>query len=160
METNKHFTSIITSTGDDTWSTPAIVFNPLNDEFDFGLDAAALDDSKKVETYLGPDHSDPAKRDALVLEWGAESGGKPVWLNPPYSTKLQNAFVKKASETAQAGTTVVVLLPARTGSARWHDYIHGQPNVEIRFTRGRIAFGDGSSPAPFDTAVVIFWAVT
>lgn len=156
----KHYTAISTSTGKDTWATPASVFDPLHKEFDFGLDAAAQDDSKKVDTYLGPDHQDPTKRDALVLDWGVESDGKAVWLNPPYSTKLQNAFVKKAYETAQAGdATVVVLIPARTGSARWHDYIHCQPNVEVRFTRGRIAFGDGSSPAPFDTAVVIFHKV-
>ena len=154
----KHFTKVSTSSGKDTWATPDSVFTPLNEEFNFGLDAASLHSSKKVEKYLGPDHTDLRKRDALVLDWGVESGGNPVWLNPPYSTKLQNAFIKKAYETSKEGTTVVALIPARTGSVRWHTYIHNQPNVEVRFTKGRISFGEALAPAPFDTAVVIFWA--
>lgn len=52
--------------------------------------------------------------------------------------------------------TVVLLIPARTDTVYFHDYIYLQPNVEIRFIRGRLKFGDGKNSAPFPSMVVIF----
>jgi hypothetical protein len=52
---------------------------------------------------------------------------------------------------------VVCLIPARTDTAWWHDYA---AKGEVRFIRGRIKFvdqtGNGSNPAPFPSAIVIF----
>lgn len=65
--------------------------------------------------------------------------------------------MKKSSEEAKkADTTVVMLIPARTDTSYFHDYIYQKPNVEIRFVRGRLKFGDGKSSAPFPSMVVIF----
>ena len=59
--------------------------------------------------------------------------------------------MRKAYEEAQAGTTVVLLIPARTDTAYFHDYIYGK--AEIRFLRGRLHFEDEDGnrfpPAPF-----------
>lgn len=41
-------------------------------------------------------------------------------------------------------------------SSYFHDYIYQKPNVEIRFIRGRLKFGDGKNSAPFPSMVVIF----
>lgn len=49
---------------------------------------------------------------------------------------------------------VVMLIPARTDTRYFHDYIYGK--AEIRFVKGRLKFGDGKSPAPFPSMVVIF----
>lgn len=66
-------------------------------------------------------------------------------------------WVKKCSEEAKRpDTTVVMLIPARTDTAYFHDYIYKKPNVEIRFLRGRLKFGDGKNSAPFPSMVVIF----
>ena len=66
-------------------------------------------------------------------------------------------WVKKCSEEAkQPDTTVVLLIPARTDTAYFHDYIYQKPNVEVRFIRGRLKFGDGKNSAPFPSMVVIF----
>ncbi|WP_448973407.1 hypothetical protein [Oribacterium sp.] len=51
-------------------------------------------------------------------------------------------------------TLVVMLIPARTDTRYFHDYIYGK--AEIRFVKGRLKFGDGKSPAPFPSMVVIF----
>jgi hypothetical protein len=49
------------------------------------LDAAACGNNTLVPGYLGPDHPDPARRDALEFEdWAGLAGGGVVWLNPPY----------------------------------------------------------------------------
>ena len=73
-------------------------------------------------------------------------------MNPPYGRGI-GAWVKKAYETAQAGTPVVCLLPARTDTKWWHDYCaHGL----VHFVRGRLKFGNGKNSAPFPSAIVIF----
>ena len=62
-----------------------------------------------------------------------------MFCNPPYGRAL-GAWVRKAYEEAQAGTTVVLLIPARTDTAYFHDYIYGK--AEIRFLqRFGFAFG-------------------
>lgn len=75
-------------------------------------------------------------------------------MNPPYGRRIGN-WVKKAKETARQGkATVVCLLPARTDTAWWHDYV--MKANEIRLIRGRLKFGDGKGSAPFPSAIVVF----
>lgn len=75
-------------------------------------------------------------------------------MNPPYGRQIGN-WVKKAKETARQGkATVVCLLPARTDTAWWHDYV--MKADEIRLIRGRLKFGDGKGSAPFPSAIVVF----
>lgn len=50
----------------------------------------------------------------------------------------------------------VMLLPARTDTRWFHDYIYNNPRSEIRFIKGRLKFNDGDSPAPFPSMVVVF----
>lgn len=47
-----------------------------------------------------------------------------------------------------------MLLPARTDTRWFHDYIYGK--AEVRFIRGRLKFGDSKNSAPFPSMVVIF----
>ena len=83
-------------------------------------------------------------------------GGQTVFFNPTYGRAIKY-WVKKSSEEAKKpNTTVVMLIPARTDTSYFHDYIYRKPNVEIRFIRGRLKFGDGKNSAPFPSMVVIF----
>ena len=76
-----------------------------------------------------------------------------VWCNPPYGREI-GKWVKKAFETAAGGGFAVMLLPARTDTRWFHDYIYGK--AEVRFIRGRLKFGDSKNSAPFPSMVVIF----
>ena len=84
-------------------------------------------------------------------------GGGAVFCNPPYGRQI-GQWVRKAYEEAQCGTTVVLLIPARTDTTYFHDYIYGK--AEIRFIRGRLRFtdeeGNAYAPAPFPSMVVIY----
>lgn len=71
-------------------------------------------------------------------------------MNPPYGREI-GKWVKKAAES---NATVVCLLPARTDTKWFHEYILGK--AEIRFVKGRLKFGDGKNSAPFPSMVVIF----
>jgi len=48
----------------------------------------------------------------------------------------------------------VMLLPARTDTKWFHEYIYGK--AEIRFIKGRLKFGGCKNPAPFPSMVVIW----
>lgn len=84
-------------------------------------------------------------------------GGGAVFCNPPYGREV-GKWVRKAYEEAQSGTTVVLLIPARTDTTYFHDYIYGK--AEIRFIRGRLRFtdeeGNAYAPAPFPSMVVVY----
>lgn len=77
-----------------------------------------------------------------------------MFCNPPYGRVIGD-WVKKAYEEAQKPETIVVMLiPARTDTRWFHEYIYGK--AEVRFIRGRLRFGGSNQNAPFPSMVVIF----
>jgi hypothetical protein len=120
------------------------------------LDAAATAESRIVEEYIGPDHPVRTRRDALTTYWPDHAGEGVVWINPPYRPVLLRRFLSKAVETATAGTPVVALIPASTGSIWWHENVVNV-GAEVEFLQGRLRFGgphSGGGPAPFSSALV------
>lgn len=81
-------------------------------------------------------------------------GGARVFCNPPYGRETGRWVAKAYEEGHKPGSLVVLLLPARTDTTYFHDYILGRS--EIRFIRGRLKFGGGKNPAPFPSMLVIF----
>ena len=125
------------------WETPQDFFDALNEEFGFDLDAAASDNNAKCREFF--DEED----DGLSQDWG----GRTVWLNPPYGRQIGRWVAKAAEEARKPGTTVVLLVPARTDTRWFHDYLYG--NAELRFVRGRLKFGGAKSGAPFPSLVAV-----
>lgn len=84
-------------------------------------------------------------------------GGGAVFCNPPYGRET-GKWVRKAWEEAKSGTTIVLLIPARTDTSYFHEYIYG--HAEIRWVRGRLRFEDEDGtvyqPAPFPSMVVVY----
>ena len=81
------------SSDDETWKTPKKLFEELNNEFCFTLDAAALQSSALCANWYGPDHPDETKRDCLVTDWSQDSVG-PVFMNPPVWEKYRQVHVE------------------------------------------------------------------
>ncbi len=75
-------------------------------------------------------------------------------MNPPYGRQV-GEWIRKARESASAGATVVALLPARTDTKWFHEFIY-YSNAEIRFLKGRLKFGRSTENAPFPNMVVIW----
>jgi phage N-6-adenine-methyltransferase len=145
-----HGAAAMTS-NDDTWSTPRDKFDEWNQEFNFTLDAAAMQKSALCSQWFGPDHEDPQRRDALVMDWFKEAGGGTVWLNPPYGRSI-NKWVKKADTESKRGAIVVCLVPSRTDTHWFHNYCISH---EVRYLRGRLKFGGVKTSAPFPSALVV-----
>ena len=135
---------VMFSSKTDEWSTPQDFFDKLNEEFHFDLDVCANDTNHKCDMYYSQ------KQDGLKMPWK----GHIVWCNPPYGRNI-GEWVKTAYYEHNAnGTTIVMLLPARTDTKWFHEYILG--TAHIRFIRGRLKFGGCKENAPFPSMVIVY----
>jgi phage N-6-adenine-methyltransferase len=139
------------SRASDEWSTPSELWKVLHQEFGFTLDGAATKENATCVKFFD------RQVDALTVSWQNEV----VWLNPPYSKC--RAFMAKARKESKNGATVVCLVPSRTDTRWWHESVWDtvrqtpQPNVEVRFIKGRLKFkGPTTGTAPFPSVLVIF----
>lgn len=133
------------STGNDNWKTPDSVFETLDQEFHFTLDPCASEENHICPKYY------TKEQDGLRASWGGET----VFCNPPYSD-ITNWVKKAYEESLKPGTTVVLLIPARTDTKYFHNYILHRS--EIRFIKGRLKFSGAQYNAPFPSMIVIFRA--
>lgn len=76
-----------------------------------------------------------------------------MWLNPPYS-EIDKWVEKAYRETRNDNTVVVMLIPSRTDTRYFHNYIYQR--TEIRFVKGRLHFNDSKGGAPFPSMIVVF----
>ena len=138
-------TSGLFSSRTDEWATPARLFQELDAEFHFNLDPCATSENHKCQDYF------TKRENGLLQNWG----GRRIFCNPPYG-KAMPAWVRKCSEEAKKpDTLVVMLIPARTDTSYFHDYIYKKAR-EIRFIRGRLHYNDAKQAAPFPSMIVIF----
>lgn len=127
------------------WGTPQDFFNKLNGEFNFTLDFCAEEYNKKCKKFYTEEQN--------ALKQNPK--GEVIFCNPPYGRAIKD-FVKKCFELSK-DNKVVMLIPARTDTSYFHDYIYNK--AEIRFIRGRLKFtreGSKGDPAPFPSAVIVF----
>jgi phage N-6-adenine-methyltransferase len=139
----------------DEWSTPRDFFVKVHAHYHFDLDAAATPENACVPRWLGPGG---IVNDAMSVRWSHY--GQRIWCNPQYSRLRE--FLAKGEEAMRDGTLVVFLIPARTDTKAWHNYIWDEVsmdwrhNVRVQFIRGRLKFGGATAGAPFPSALVIF----
>ena len=137
-------TKLMFSSNDETWATPQYFFDKLNDEFHFTLDPCCSKETAKCEKYY------TIVENGLIQNWSGET----VFCNPPYGREIYD-WVKKCSLEAKNNNTIVVMLiPARTDTKYFHEFIYNKS--EIRFIKGRLKFGNAKNSAPFPSMVVVF----
>lgn len=127
----------------DLWATPQTFYDRLHSEFNFTLDPCSNGENAKCSDFF------TVEDDGLSQEWAPHT----IFMNPPYG-RIIGAWIRKAHEESEKGATVVALIPSRTDTRYWHDYV--MKADEIRFVKGRLYFGDGEGRAPFPSAVVVF----
>ena len=128
----------------DLWSTPNDFFDKLNDEFHFTLDPCSTHENAKCYKHFTEEEN------GLLQDWGNEV----VFCNPPYGRQIKYWVKKSYEESQKDNTTVVMLIPARTDTIYFHEYIYHK--AEIRFIKGRLKFGNAKNSAPFPSMVAIF----
>jgi phage N-6-adenine-methyltransferase len=139
----------------DDWRTPPELYQRLEREFHFALDAAC-----SAANRLAPAGLEVERCDALAEPWPLPGA---IWLNPPYSDV--KPWLDRARE-AGLRVPVVCLIPADTSTRWWWDFVACSAS-EVRFLRGRVRFhvadgagihktkgGGGSTIGP--SAVVVY----
>ncbi len=119
-----HSLAVHCSSETDEWPTPDWLFELLDQEFAFTLDPCSTPTNARCARHF------TRSEDGLTQDWAEEI----VFMNPPYGREIRH-WMGKAFESAQAGATVVCLVPARTDTAWWH--------------------GHAKQGAPFPSAIVI-----
>ena len=130
------------SSNTDEWATPKLFFQELDNKYHFTLDPCATKENHKCDTYYTKEDN------GLEKSWGGEI----VYVNPPYGREISK-WVEKAYMENKKGAFIVMLLPARTDTRWFHNYIYKKH--EIEFIKGRIKFNDGKQAAPFPSMLVI-----
>lgn len=129
-------------TGSD-WPTPPEFFRLVAEEFAFDVDVAASKHNHLCERWYG------RRQNGLAQRWEGT-----VWCNPPYGRSI-GQWVEKAYRSAMRGCTVVMLLPVRSDTNWWHEFVLGV--AEIRYLRGRLGFkGTRPGRAPFPSVVLVY----
>lgn len=126
------------------WSTPQKLFDELDKEFNFTLDPCSTHENAKCSKHF------TIEENGLEQDWSKDI----VFMNPPYGRGIRH-WIEKAYKESNKGATVVCLIPARTDTTYWHDFIFGKA-YDIRFLRGRLKFGNSKNSAPFPSAVVVY----
>lgn len=130
------------SSNTDKWATPQWLFDALNFNYHFSVDVCAMPENAKCECFFSPE------QDGLKQKWEGI-----CWMNPPYGKEITK-WVKKAYDSAAEGALVVALIPARTDTAWFWDYVYRKAKIE--FIRGRLKFGDGKGAAPFPSMIAVW----
>ena len=140
-----HFSSV-----SNEWQTPDNLFRSLNERFKFTLDPCCTHESAKCEKHY------TITDNGLAQDWSKDV----VFMNPPYGREISK-WIRKAYLESKKGATVVCLIPARTDTSYWHNYIFGKAKIE--FLKGRVKFKNntvdykGHTPgAPFPSAIIIY----
>lgn len=137
-------TKVMFSSQTDNWSTPQYFFDLLDGEFGFSLDPCCSHENAKCKKHYTKED------DGLKHSWA----GEVVFCNPPYGRDI-GKWVRKGYEESLNGALVVMLLPARTDTRWFHEYIYHKAK-EIRFIKGRLKFGNSANSAPFPSMVVVY----
>lgn len=121
------------------WKTPKEFLKVLEKEF-----------GKMFDPCSSKNYTNGGKIDGLKVSWKKKN-----FINPPYTTREQDLWLKKGFEEFKKGKLCIFLIPARTGTKRFHEIILPHAK-EIKFIKGGLKFDDQENYAPFDSMIVIF----
>lgn len=114
------------------WRTPKKLYKELNKEFKFTFDPCPIN----------------PKFDGLTISWKKRN-----FVNPPYGRQISK-WIKKGYEESLKNKLVVFLIPSRTDTIYWHEFI--MKANEIRFIKGRLKFDEYKNSAPFPSCIAVF----
>lgn len=137
---------VLFSSKRNNWTTPKELFNILDNQFHFTLDACADEYNHLCDKYYTEQDS--------CLNHSFEN--EVVFMNPPYSRNMR-VFIKKCYDEARIhNAKIVLLVPSRTDTQWFHNYIYNRFNVQIEFIKGRLHFDNSIQGAPFPSMLVYF----
>jgi site-specific DNA-methyltransferase (adenine-specific) len=126
------------------WATPQWLFDVLDSIYHFTLDPCSTHENAKCRKHYTREDN------GLLQSWAGET----VFMNPPYGKEISDWVRKCFNESTFGGRGNVALLPARTDTLWFHNYVYDQ--AKIYFIKGRLKFGDGKGSAPFPSMIAVW----
>lgn len=129
------------------WQTPKELYEQLNQNFSFDLDPCTTKDNP-----LNTPIFYTKEENGLSRIWFGN-----VFVNPPYN-EIEK-WLKKAVEEIQNNpkiNNIVFLLPVRSDTKWFHEYIYNKPKTQLHFLKGRLKFTGAKNSAPFPSMIVTF----
>jgi len=131
----------------DSWGTQDALWETLNEEFNFTLDAAASHVNHKCASYFTKDDN------SLDKNWYNFS--ESIWLNPPYSRGNIAPFMAKVVEESLKGATIVTLTRFDPSASWFQQYVHNKAD-EVRMLKHRPRFIGADASYPFPCCVAVY----
>ena len=149
MDCDHKLLGSISQKGSDEWGTPRQLFMSLDNEFDFTLDPCG-NPNRMLKGHM---QMYTKKENGLNQSWEDQR----VFCNPPYT--YIKRWVQKCYSERNKAELIVMLIPVRTDTKYFHDFIYTY--AELRFIRGRLYFIDHSGKkmknnAPFPSMLCIY----
>ncbi len=176
-----HIQRVQHSSAKSDWRTPPALYQALDAEFHFSLDAAADQRNHLARYWFGPGGLEPNGLAATAWRDYAHDPDEPfrraVFMNPPYA-KAEGLpiepWIRKAWEESQQGATVVGVLPFNPQTAWYRGWVCGVGTFqeangfwaaqEERRLSHRVTFnrpdGTPADNAPGNTVIVIWQPTT
>ena len=126
------------------WETPSWLFNILDSFYQFDCDVAANKYNALCKHYFCLEDS------CLDNVWHKKN-----FMNPPYGSEIKSFIIKAHEEYFLRNNIIIALLPARTDTRWFHNYIYKK--TEILFIKNRLQYqiaGKGDRDAPFPSMIV------
>ncbi len=138
---------VLTSKDSDEWKTPRRIISYLKDQgFKIGWDLACTHNNViKISRRACVNFNE------FTIQVCKKSldPDEVAYCNPPYSQVRKFVQIIFESEIP-----CIMLLPARTDTRWFHDFIYLKPQVRIEFLKGRLRFSDAKYNAPFPSILV------
>lgn len=136
---------VLFSSKSNEWATPQDLYDKLNNKYNFTLDPCSTIENHKCNKFY------TIKENGLIQDWSNEI----VFCNPPYGREIYD-WVKKCYNEYLKGTKIVLLIPSRTDTKYFHEFLYNKPNIKIQFIKGRLKFGNSDNSAPFPILLAYF----
>lgn len=146
------------------WATPDDLFEALDEEFSFDLDAAASVSNNRCPHFMD------VEIDSLASSWAQpglvkDASGRivsapnvrTIFLNPPWGRTISAWLEKAFLESRHKGITVVCLIPACTDTRWFKNYVWKAAEVRLITGRPKFVREDGhTGPSPKGACLAIF----
>ena len=142
------------SSNTDEWYTPQVFFEACEKEVGgFDLDPCATHENRKAKNFF------TLEDDGLLKEWFGK-----VFVNPPYSEinrakrngKTIYGWIEKCERERERCERIYLLIPSRTDTKAFHNFLYNKPGVDLRFIKWRFKFWGAKNSAPFPSLLAIF----
>jgi hypothetical protein len=130
----------------DNYPTPCGIVEPVRSFFGGCID---LDPATTPDNPTGARHLFTKADDGLSKSW---LGHESIFINPPYTPE----WYRKIADEVNAGAAETIALLKASPCTNWAQEVILPPASAVCFIKGRLTFGDATSPAGFGSMLIYF----